>query len=78
MTHATKKPADPLPARSLKAALDCLLADEYQIRILKNLATAIDNSGARIAILEMLLNPSKPDFVGISFDMQMFTGTRAR
>ncbi|MEJ2061620.1 MAG: methyltransferase [Gammaproteobacteria bacterium] len=52
--------------------------DETCRRALKNLAAACGDSGASIAIMEMVLDASQPDYTGTSFDMQMFMGTRGR
>ena len=53
-------------------------ADDVCIRALRNIAAAVGNSGARIALMEMVLDETRPDLTGTSFDMQMFMGTRGR
>lgn len=52
--------------------------DDEATLILKNLATAIGRSGARVALLEMVMPVSGADLSSASFDMQMFMGTRGR
>lgn len=47
-------------------------------QVLGNLVTACGSTGARIALLEMVLPESHTDLVGASFDLQMFMGTRGR
>ena len=47
-------------------------------RILANLGHAIGTSGARIALLELVLPERGADVAAASFDMQMFMGTRGR
>jgi len=46
--------------------------------ILGNLADAIGQSGARCAIIEMVLPETNVDMAGAAFDMQMFMGTYGR
>jgi hypothetical protein len=52
--------------------------DECCVAILRNLARAIGESGAKIALMEMVLPEQGADAAGASFDMQMFMGTRGR
>ena len=52
--------------------------DETAVNILRNLASACRSSGARIALLEIVLPVVGTDLAGASFDMQMFMGTRGR
>jgi hypothetical protein len=52
--------------------------DETCIKALRNLASACGDTGARIAIMEMVMPESRADLTGASFDMQMFMGTRGR
>ena len=52
--------------------------DATSIRVLRNLRQAIDNSGARAAVLEMVVPESGADIASASFDMQMFVGCRGR
>jgi len=52
--------------------------DDTSIRVLKKLVAAVGNTGARIALMEMLLDEAQVDLVGATFDMQMFMGTRGR
>lgn len=50
--------------------------DDTCVRALANLAEASAGTGARIALLEMVLPETGADLAGASFDMQMFMGTR--
>jgi hypothetical protein len=52
--------------------------DDMVIRILTNLATAIGKTGARAALMEMVLPPVGADLSSTAFDMQMFMGTQGR
>jgi hypothetical protein len=52
--------------------------DDTCVTALRNLVRAIGNSGARIALLEMVLPEVGADVAGASFDMQMFMGSRGR
>ncbi len=52
--------------------------DAACVRALTNLAAASADSGARVALLEMVLPEMGADLPGASFDMQMFMGTRGR
>lgn len=52
--------------------------DESCIAILRNVAAASGQSGARIALLEMVLPEVRADVAGAAFDMQMFMGSRGR
>jgi hypothetical protein len=52
--------------------------DNGCIAILRNLARAIGTSGAKIALMEMVMPEQGADAAGASFDMQMFMGTRGR
>lgn len=52
--------------------------DETCITLLQNVATACGQTGARIALLEMVLPEVGTDVAGASFDMQMFMGSRGR
>lgn len=52
--------------------------DETSIAILRNVAKACGQSGARIALLEMVLPEIGSDVAGASFDMQMFMGSQGR
>jgi hypothetical protein len=54
------------------------LDDGACMKVLGNLASACSGSGARIALMELVLPESRVDFAGASFDMQMFMGTRGR
>lgn len=47
-------------------------------QVLKKIAAAIGKTGARIALLELVLDEVQADFIGASLDMQMFMGTRGR
>jgi hypothetical protein len=48
------------------------------VRALLKLVKACGGTGARIALLEMVLPETGADLAGASFDMQMFMGTRGR
>lgn len=52
--------------------------DDACVAALRNLALAIGGTGARVALLEMVLPEIHADLAGTSFDMQMFMGTRGR
>lgn len=52
--------------------------DDTCVRALANLRGACTGTGARIALLEMVLPETGADLAGASFDMQMFMGTRGR
>lgn len=52
--------------------------DDACIGILRRLAAASGNTGARIALLEMVLPETRADLAGAAFDMQMFMGSRGR
>jgi len=52
--------------------------NETCITILHNVANACGQTGARIALLEMVLPEVGADVAGASFDMQMFMGSRGR
>ena len=52
--------------------------DDTCVKALDKLATASAGTGARIALMEMVLPESRPDLAGASFDMQMFMGTCGR
>lgn len=52
--------------------------DETCITVLRNVANACGQTGARIALLEMVLPEVGADVAGTSFDMQMFMGSRGR
>lgn len=54
------------------------LADQDCIKILRNLATAIADTGARIAILELVVPDFKADISSAACDMQMFMATRGK
>jgi hypothetical protein len=52
--------------------------DDTCIAVLRNLANAIGSTGARVALLEMVLPERGADVAAASFDMQMFMATRGR
>lgn len=52
--------------------------DDTCVRMLRNLAQVIGRSGAKVAIMEMVLPETRADIAGASFDMQMFMGTTGR
>lgn len=54
------------------------MADEHCIKVLRNLASACANTGARIALMELVVPELNADFSSAAFDMQMFMATRGR
>lgn len=52
--------------------------DEACVKGLTNVACACGGTGARIAIMELVMAERGADFAGSAFDMQMFMGTRGR
>jgi hypothetical protein len=52
--------------------------DAHAILALRNIAAAIGASGARIAIMEMILPEMKADLAGSAFDMQMLVAAGGR
>ncbi len=54
------------------------LDDAHCIKVLRNIKIASAHTGARIALLELVLSERKPDFSAAAFDMQMLMGTRGR
>jgi len=52
--------------------------DATCVTVLRNLRNACGSTGARIALLEMVLPEVGADLAGTSFDMQMFMGSRGR
>lgn len=52
--------------------------DRQCLRVLGNVAQAIGDSGARLAVLEMVVAESKADAASAAFDMQMFMACRGR
>lgn len=52
--------------------------DESAVRILRNLAQAAGETGACIAVLELVMPDFGADLACASFDMQMFMGTHGR
>jgi hypothetical protein len=52
--------------------------DETCITVLRNVANACGQTGARTALLEMVLPEVGADIAGASFDMQMFMGSSGR
>jgi pimeloyl-ACP methyl ester carboxylesterase len=52
--------------------------DETCLTVLRSLAKALGNTGAKIVLLEMVLPERGADVAGASFDMQMFMATRGR
>lgn len=52
--------------------------DDTCVAVLRNLANACRNTGARVALLEMVLPEHHADLTVASFDMQMFMGSRGR
>lgn len=52
--------------------------EEDCVKVLRNLAAASAGSGARIALMELVVSELKADFSSAAFDMQMFMATRGR
>lgn len=52
--------------------------DDTCVQALQKLREAIGDSGARVAILEMIVPETGADIASASFDMQMFVGCRGR
>lgn len=52
--------------------------DDTCVRALQNLGEAIGDSGARVAVLELVVPETGADVASASFDMQMFVGCRGR
>jgi hypothetical protein len=52
--------------------------DEDCVKVLRNLVIAIGNTGARIALMELIVSELKADYSSAAFDMQMFVNTRGR
>lgn len=54
------------------------MEDESCVKVLRNLTAAGAGTGARIALMELVVAESKADFASAAFDMQMFMATRGR
>lgn len=52
--------------------------DETCVKALCNIARACGGTGARIAVMELVMAESGADPAGAAFDLQMFMGTRGR
>lgn len=52
--------------------------DDTCIKALQNLATASGRTGARIAVMELVMPESRADLASAAVDMQMFMGTLGR
>lgn len=52
--------------------------DDTCVDILRNLVSASAETGARIALMELVVAESRADLPSAAFDMQMFMGTRGR
>ncbi|MGZ5045026.1 MAG: methyltransferase [Methylobacter sp.] len=52
--------------------------DESCVKILENTVVASADTGARIALMELVVPELKADFSSAAFDMQMFMATRGR
>lgn len=61
----------------LSAVLHCF-DDEVCVKILGNLAVAVKGTGARIALMELVMADSGADLACAGFDMQMFMATSGR
>lgn len=54
------------------------LDNDNSVKALRNLAQAIGSTGARIALMEIIMPEMGADLAGASFDMQMFMACRGR
>lgn len=54
------------------------MADAECIQVLRNLAQASGDSGARVAVMELVMPETGADLAGASFDMQLLMATRGR
>jgi len=54
------------------------MGDADCVKVLRNLNVASAGTGARIALMEMVVAGSKADFASAAFDMQMFMATQGR
>lgn len=61
----------------LSAVLHCF-DDPHCVQILRNLVTAIADTGARIALMELIMPETKADIAIATIDMQMFMATQGR
>jgi hypothetical protein len=52
--------------------------DENCVKVLRNLTAASADTGARIALMELVVSEVNPDFSSAAFDMQMFMATGGR
>jgi hypothetical protein len=52
--------------------------DENCVKVLHNLAIASAGSGARIALMELVISETKADFSSAAFDMQMLMATKGK
>jgi len=52
--------------------------DRNCVKVLRNLVVASTGTGARIALMELVVSELKADFSSAAFDMQMFMATRGR
>ncbi len=52
--------------------------DDNCVKVLRNLVSACAGTGARIALMELVMAESRADLTSASFDMQMFMGTGGR
>lgn len=52
--------------------------DENCIKVLRNVTSASSGTGARIALMELVVPESKADFSTAAFDLQMFMATRGK
>jgi hypothetical protein len=52
--------------------------DDNAVKVLRSLARAMGDTGARVVLLELVVPDAGADLASTSFDMQMFMGTRGR
>ncbi|MCL7422350.1 MAG: methyltransferase [Methylobacter sp.] len=52
--------------------------DDHCVKALRNIVSACAETGARIALMELVLPESRADFASAAVDMQMFMATRGR
>jgi hypothetical protein len=60
------------------ARLSLMVRFDNVVKVLRNLSTAITDTNASIALMELVVPELKVDISSASFDMQMFMATRGR
>lgn len=54
------------------------MGDEDAVRVLRNLGRACADTGACVAVMELVVPEHQADYASAAFDMQMFMGTQGR